>query len=208
MVQIRTLSIPIKRRDSCGGKLVKCKFNKKAVAYGFHKPRKYNIWSKRCTSRTCGLVYGPNLVWSKGKTKNKRNMVGIADMKGKYRLGDRPLFVNNFVGFDPDFLNYHIKLLFRAGTGWRSAAFASHHVFPFDINEDWWRTRLSEAVKYMLCIQEVEPLGLHKNIYIGEIGQVNLKAYRKHITDVVFAKPLPDLKAVVLDGHSKVRFGC
>ena len=56
----------------------------------------------------------------------------------------------------------------------------------------------------MLSIQELEPTGLHKNIYIGGIGQVNLKAYQKHVMDVVFAKPLPDLKAVVLDGHSKV----
>ena len=133
-------------------------------------------------------------------------MVGIADLKGKYGMSDRPLFVSNNVGFDPDFLNYPIKLLFRAGTGWRSVAFAAHHVFPFDINEDWWRTRLSEAIKYMLSIQELEPIGLHKNIYIGGIGQVNLNAYRKHIMDVVFAKPLPELKAVVLDGHSKVLF--
>ena len=144
-------------------------------------------------------------MWSKGKAKSKRNMLRYYALKPYDSRRRRPLFISTGTGFDVDFLEYHLNLMFRCGAGWKGAAFASAMVYPFGVHERWWRRALSMAMKYLLCIKELDPLGMHSNIFIGEIGKVNLDAYRKHVQDTLFKKASSNSHTAVMDGHSKAR---
>ena len=116
----------------------------------------------------------------------------------------RPLFVNNKVGFDLDFLEYHLSLMFRSGTGWKTTAYAVSRVFPFDHHPVYWSGELAVAMRYYLMLKELEPLSLHLNINIGSVGSLNLQKYRVHIQEHVFPKAASESSVIVLDGHSKV----
>ena len=131
----RAVQIPLKKCHCCGGRLVKKNCFKNATVYGFHHPEKVKVWSTRCTTKTCQVVYGPNWLWSKGKGNWKancqRNMLRYSDFKTCDTRRRRPLFISKGTGLEVDFLDYHLQLMFRCGAGWKGAAFASAMVYPF-----------------------------------------------------------------------------
>ena len=171
--------------------------------YGFHKPMIVNLVTMKCTRRTCRRSYGHNWLWSKGTKNNKHNMVKIKDLRHDKRRPARPLFLSTQCGFDLDYLKYHLHLLFRNGTGWRAAGYAAAMVYPYEMNADHWRQRLSDAIKYYMLLKELTPLGLDRNIVLGSVGKLNLKKYREHMQNHVFPMDSPDSEIVVVDGHSK-----
>ena len=200
-----TYRIPLRSCALCSGRLVKTNIYNKAKVYGFHKPRIVNLMSMKCIARSCRRSYGPNWLWSKGTKNNKHNMVKIKDLQSDKRRPARPLFVSTQCGFDLDYLEYHLHLLFRNGTGWRAAGYAAAMVYPYEENADHWRQKLSEAIKYYLLVKELTPLGLDRNIVVGSVGKLNLKKYREHVQGHVFPMDSPDSEIVVVDGHSKAR---
>ena len=132
-------------------------------------------------------------------------MVKIKDLQQDKRRPARPPFISTGCGFDLDYLEYHLHLLFCNGTGWRAAGYAAAMVYPYDDHADNWRKRLSDAIKYYMLLKELTPLGLDRNIVLGSLGKLNLKKYREHVQSHVFPTDSPDSEIVVVDGHSKAR---
>ena len=200
-----TYSIPLRSCAICSGRLVKSYIYNKTKVYGFHKPVTVNLAAMRCARKGCRRSYGPNWIWSKGTKNIKHNMIKIKDLHQDKRRPARPLFIYTVCGFDLDYLEYHLHLLFRSGTGWRAAGYAAAMVYPYEDHADNWRKRLSDAIKYYLLLKELTPLGLDRNIVLGSIGKLNLKKYREHVQGHVFPKDSPDSEIVVVDGHWKAR---
>ena len=204
MAPTNSYRFPGTKCPACRGPLVRHKMCKNTEVFGFHHPRRVSLCSMRCGTRGCRAVYGPNWVWTRGKKFTKRNLLGLKDFRSDPRRPPRPLFVNNKVGFDLDFLEYHLSLLFRNGTGWKGTAYAMSKVYPFKHHPDRWVKAMSDAMRYYLMIKELEPLNLHQNINIGTVGNLNITKYRDHIQTKVFPKAAPQASVIVLDGHSKV----
>ena len=196
--------IPLKKCVVCSGNLSTRGITTKAKVFGFHLPKTVNIASTLCCTASCRRSYGPNWMWAKGSKQTKLNVIKLNQLKEDKRRPGRPLFVTSQCGFDLDFLEYHMQLLFRGGTGWRTTAYANAMVYPHGMNANAWRQRLSEGIKYYMLLKELTPLNLCGNIVIGSIGTVNLNSYRKYILDKIFPKDSPDSRFVVVDGHSKV----
>ena len=196
--------LPMARCPGCSGPFVKTTLYNKAYVYGFHKPKMSQMQILRCRNRGCLKHYGPNWAWSKGAKSNKTNVVKLGDLKYDSRRVAQPLFISTTCGFDLDFLEFALQLMFRSGCGWKALGYAVSQVYPFDAHPRHWCSLLAEGVKYYTMLKELSPLNMHLNISIGSIGMLNLKKYREHIHKTVFPKNSPSSSVVVIDGHAKV----
>ena len=198
--------LPMAWCTACAGRLRKATLYKKACVYGFHKPRMTKVQTLRCRTRGCETRFGPNWAWSKGSKCSKMNVVKIGDLNRDSRRPAQPLFISTTCGFDLEFLEFALQLMFRSGCGWKALGYAVAQVYPFDTHPRHWCSLLAEGVKYYTMLKELSPLNMHLNISIGSIGTLNLKKFREHVHKTVFPKASPSSSVVVIDGHAKVFF--
>lgn len=168
------------------------------------------VQPKRCQNG-CQTQFGPNFYWKEG---SKINTHGSADF-----LDKGVLFVSNNRGFTLRYLKYHAALLFRGGISAAAVHWCFENTFRHecdnmegyakDIVCDFRKLHAS-AIMYFLTVQELEPLGRHLNIVIGEeLTEASLDAYDRYLHKWVFPPSNPHLiKELCGDGHEKVLTKC
>eukprot|EP00971_Amphidinium_carterae_P177899 3528162-Amphidinium_carterae.1 len=90
-----------------------------ATIYGFHVPRVVHTISKRCVWRQCGLTHGPNYY-----VKNSDKISSTTPYRHRRHGHCLPLFINAKTGFDVEFLDYQLAMMFRSQATALGAAFA------------------------------------------------------------------------------------
>ena len=186
-------------RRGCQGTLLEKGTVVHATCFGLMGPYLIEWKPKQCSSRACRTVYGYNYMWEDGK---KVNVVSNDD------LVDGVLFVTSKCAFRLDYLKYHEQLMFRGHLSTRAIAHAYSSVFQMDaMSLDRFRTAHENAVFYDMAIRELEKVGMHKGIVIGNELTDEAVAIFSSLCSCSLFPPTNRLAvtALVADGHSKVR---
>eukprot|EP00959_Pyramimonas_sp_CCMP1952_P180473 3773756-Pyramimonas_sp.AAC.1 len=98
------------------------------------------------------------------------------------------------------------------GTDWvmkETFADKSQRAYGGEFLHDYRKLHL-EGILYLLAVQEMEPVGEHLNIVLGEeISAAALKKFDAHLHDCVFPDPrLNKVSLLIGDGREKVAMKC
>eukprot|EP00971_Amphidinium_carterae_P057265 1132121-Amphidinium_carterae.2 len=123
----------------------------------------------------------------------------------------RPLFINAKTGFDVEFLDYQLALMFRSQVTAMGAAFAMSSTWGSGKLVDNLRKDVMDGAMYWLAMKELAPLGLEDVVIGREITDHALEVYSKYLHEKVYPmRNRDEVAEVVLDGHMKVmpRLSC
>ena len=179
--------LPMDKCPACDAKLAVQHTYKHTKVYGFGNPRTVTVQSMRCSFRSCRATYGPNWVWQKGKKGRKLNVISADILKPTKRFPkSRPLFVTQHFGFEVDFLQYHLQMMFRGSSSWSAVTYAVSQTWDIGGNPRHWRVNFSKAFMYYAMLKEWSPLNLHGSIVIDDVDTVALNKYKAFVHDQVF----------------------
>ena len=156
---------------------------------------------KACCGRGCRAHHGYNY---QKVGPEKVNTVSIADLK------DEVLFINPELCFTLRYLQFSENLLFFGPMSSRGIAQAYKHTFDDATIPGYLRKAHTVAVMYFLAMRELEKVGAHLQIVIGnEVSAPSLGMYDNYVHQHVLPPTDPTMVTeLVGDGHQKVVVKC
>ena len=137
-------------------------------------------------------------------------------------LRDGVVFVSDKVGFALDYLRFFTDLQYRGYVS--TASFIWTHRRSFGMETSVYKSNeygsvmkhldemLSAAAFLYVAMQELAPMGLHTDLYIGEdITQRIVTTYSDHLHSSVFPGTRADsgkVREIAIDGHEQVLTKC
>ena len=189
----------------CGHRSMSKGHDISATVYTLSGPVETTVRTMRCNGYNCRATFGPNFVAEGGHKRNTATQATMSDV----------LFINNKKGFSIKHLEYHAALEFRAFLSYRAVEDAYNSVFvangEHEFDEEYKFHKMhGNALMYWLALRELEPLGLHHQIFIGdELCSETVAAYDNHLHSQVFPpRKAGGVTELVGDGHSKVHLKC